>query len=180
MTRTATILWCVLIGAVTGLYAIIWANLPTVSNYMWIAFIALPLYFTCGADPKLLPQHIVCAVCGVLWGVLTLSILGLGLFGGGMADLFIVLLVVVGLCCVVHMVLLPASVLGGLFSNAPMVFGGYAGIFSQGQGEALGVIATLIGGLLAGVLINLGGAFIAKNMNPAAEPAAEPIVEPAE
>ena len=179
MTRTATILWCILIGAITGLYAIIWANLP-MGGYMWIAFIALPLYFTCGADPKLLPQHIVCAICGVLWGVLTLAILGLGLFGGGLADLFIVLLVVVALCCVVHMVLLPANVMGGLFSNAPMVFGGYAGIFSQGQGEALGVIATLVGGLLAGVLVNLGGAFIAKNTTPAAAPVAETVAEPAE
>lgn len=133
---------------------------------MWIAFIALPLYFTCGADPKLLPQHIVCAICGVLWGMLTLTLLSMGLFSSDNAGLFIILLVVVGLCCVIHIVLLPGNVLGGLFSNAPMVFGGYAGIFSQGQGEALGVIATLVGGLLVGVLINLGGTFIAKALSP--------------
>ncbi|MCC8194206.1 MAG: DUF1097 domain-containing protein [Deltaproteobacteria bacterium] len=162
MTRTATILWCILIGALTGVYAIIWANLPTVQNYMWIAFIALPLYFCCGADPKLFLQHAVCAVCGVLWGVLTLALLEMGLFANPNVGLFVILLVVVGVCCIVHMVVFPPTVLGGVLSNAPMVFGGYAGIFSQGRTQALGVIATLIGGLALGVLIHMGGLMLRK------------------
>ncbi|MCD8349711.1 MAG: DUF1097 domain-containing protein [Planctomycetaceae bacterium] len=164
MTKTSTIVWCIAIGALTGIYGAVWANLPTVQNYMWIGFISLPIYFCSGAAPKLFPQHAVCAVCGVLWGVVTLVILEMGLIPGSNMNLFIVLMVVVGLCCVVHMVILPPSVLGGIFSSAPMVFGGYSAIFSQGMGQAVGVTATLLGGLCLGVVINGCGIVLTKTL----------------
>ena len=176
MTRTATILWCILIGALCAVYAVIWANLPTVQNYMWIAFVSMPLYFCCGADPKLFPQHALCAVAGVIWGVVTLLALELGLFANSNLNLFVVLVVMISVCCIAHMVLFPANVLGGLLANAPMVFGGYSTLFSQGKAEALGVSATLLAGLAVGAMINIGGAMIAKASGP--QPAAaEPQLE---
>lgn len=165
MTRTGLIIWCVVIGTLSALYATLWANIPTVQNYMWIAFVSMPLYFCSGAEPKLFPQHAACAVSGVIWGVLTLALLDLGLIGNANLNLLVGLVIMISLCCIVHMVLFPANVMGGLLANAPMVFGGYSTLFSQGSGEALGVSATLLAGLAVGAMINIGGGIIGKTFS---------------
>lgn len=162
MTRTGTILWCIAIGTLSALYAVIWANIPTVQNYMWIAFVSMPLYFCNGAVPKLFPQHAACAVSGVIWGVITLNLLELNLFANPNLNLLFVLVAMISVCCMVHLVLFPANVMGGLLANAPMVFGGYSTLFSQGTTEALGVCATLIAGLVVGAMINIVGGLITK------------------
>lgn len=168
MTRIGTVFWCIVIGALSAMYAVLWANIPTVQNYMWIAFVSMPLYFCNGAAPKLFPQHAACAISGVIWGVITLALLELNLFATPNLNLFIVLVVMISVCCTVHMVIFPANVVGGLLANAPMVFGGYSTLFSQGKGEALGVSATLLAGLTVGMMINIGGGILAKSFS--AEP----------
>ena len=176
MTRTGTVLWCIVIGALSALYAVLWANIPTVQNYMWIAFVSMPLYFCNGAAPKLFPQHAACAVSGVIWGVLTLALLELNLIANANLNLLVVLVVMISICCTVHMVVFPANVLGGILANAPMVFGGYSTLFSQGKAEALGVSATLLAGLAVGAMINIGGGILSKSFSGQPE-APEPGLE---
>ncbi len=129
---------------------------------MWIGFISLPIYFCGGAKLKELPRYFCCAASGVGWGALTLAGLGLGLFTNSNVNMLVVVTVVVTICCFVHMGLLTEDKLGGLFCNCPMVFGGFAAVFSQGTGEALWVILTLTLGLILGWIMGAIAAPIGK------------------
>ena len=150
MSKKATFVWCLGLGLLDGIYCIICSLIPHVQNYMWIGFISLPIFFCGGAKLKELPRYFCCAASGVLWGALTLLVLGLGIFSNGNVNMLVVVTVVVAICCFVHLGLLTEDKLGGLFCNCPMVFGGFAAIFSQGTGEIVGVIATLTLGLILG------------------------------
>ena len=150
MSKKATFVWCLGLGLLDGIYCIICSLIPHVQSYMWIGFISLPIFFCGGAKLKELPRYFCCATSGVLWGALTLLALGLGIFSNGSINMLVVVTVVVAICCFVHLGLLTEDKLGGLFCNCPMVFGGFAAIFSQGIGEIVGVIATLTLGLILG------------------------------
>lgn len=145
--------WCLGLGLLDGIYCVICGAIPHVQNYMWIGFISLPIYFCGGAKLKELPRYICCSASGVGWGLLTLAGLGLGIFSNSSVNMLIIVTVVVTICCYVHLGLLTEDKLGGLFCNCPMVFGGFAAIFSQGSAEWLGVIVTLILGLVLGYIM---------------------------
>lgn len=150
MSKKAIFVWCLGIGALDGLYCILCSHLPHIQNYMWIGFISLPIYFCGGAALKDLPKYFCCATSGALWGVLTLIVLGMGLFSSADMNMMVIVTVLVTICCFVHLGLLPEDKFGGLFSNCPMVFGGFAAVFSQGTAEAPWVILTLTMGLVLG------------------------------
>ena len=42
---------------------------------------------------------------------------------------------------------------GGIFSNCPMVFGGFAAIFSQGRASCCGSSSTLVLGIVLGYVM---------------------------
>ena len=162
MSKKAIFVWCIGLGLLDGIYCVICAAIPHVQNYMWIGFISLPIYFSGGAQLKQLPRYFFCAASGVGWGALTLAIMGLGLIANSNANMFVVVTIVVAICCFVHLGLLTEDKLGGLFSNCPMVFGGFAAIFSQGINEALWVILTLTMGLVLGWIMGAISAPITK------------------
>lgn len=150
MSKKAIFIWCIGLGILDGLYCILCSHLPHIQNFMWIGFISLPIYFSGGAKLAEMPRYFCCAASGVLWGALTLLILGMGIFGNADVNMLLVVTVVVCSCCFVHLGLLTEDKLGGLFCNCPMVFGGFAAIFSQGNAELIWVIITLGMGLVLG------------------------------
>lgn len=150
MSKKATALWCLALGLLDGIYCIICSHIPHIQNYMWIGFISLPIYFVGGAKLKEMPRYMACSVCGVLWGSLTLMALGLGLFTNPDVNMLVCVTVVVAICCFVHLGILTEDKLGGLFASCPMVFGGFAAIFSQGIDEAVWVAITLCLGIALG------------------------------
>ncbi|MBM6829819.1 DUF1097 domain-containing protein [Anaerotignum lactatifermentans] len=162
MSKKATFIWCIGLGLLDGLYCILCSHLPHIQNYMWIGFISLPIYFCGGAVLKELPRYFCCAASGVLWGALTLVVLGMGLFANSDVNMLIVVTVIVCICCFVHLGLLTEDKAGGLFCNCPMVFGGFAAIFSQGTAELPWVIATLTMGLVLGWIMGAIAAPIGK------------------
>lgn len=161
MSKKAIFVWCIGLGLLDGLYCVLCSHLPHIQNYMWIGFISLPIYFCGGAKLKDMPKYFCCAVSGTLWGALTLVALGWGLFSADL-NMLIIVTVVVCICCFVHMGLFPENKLKGLFSHAPMMFGGFAAIFSQGIAELPWVIATLTMGLVLGWIMGAIGGPIAK------------------
>ena len=150
MSKKAMIVWCIALGLLDGIYCVICSYIPHVQNYMWIGFISLPIYFVGGAKLAELPRYMVCSVCGVLWGALNLVVLGMGLFANADVNMMVCVTVVVAICCYVHLGLLTEDKLGGLFCSCPMVFGGFAAIFSQGTAEIPWVCLTLCLGLILG------------------------------
>ncbi len=102
-----------------------------------------------------MPRYLCCSACGALWGAATLVALGLGLFADANMNLMICVTVVVAVCCFFHLGIGTEDKLGGLFCHCPMVFGGFAAIFSQGLGELLftlwlGIVLGWIMGAVAG------------------------------
>ena len=65
-------------------------------------------------------------------------------------NMILVVTVVVCIGCFVHLGLLTENVFKGLFSNGPMMFGGFAAIFSQGLTEWFWVLITLTMGFRMG------------------------------
>lgn len=162
MSKKATVVWCVILGLLDALYCIMATYIPHVQNYMWIAFISLPIFFCGGAQLKDIPKYTACSISGVLWGALTLVILGMGWFSNINIAYLVIITIIVAICCAVHMAFLTEDVLGGLFSSCPMVFGGFAAIFSQGTGEILGVCLTLFLGVVLGYIMGAFGPICAK------------------
>lgn len=153
MSKKACLVWCLCLGLLDGVYCVVCRLIPHVQNFMWIGFISLPIYFCGGAKLRDMPKAICCAAAGALWGALTLVVMGLGLIANSSLNMFVWVTVIVALCCFVHLGLTTENVLGGIFSNCPMVFGGFAAIFSQGTGELLWVILTLVLGIVLGYVM---------------------------
>ncbi|HIW39918.1 MAG TPA: DUF1097 domain-containing protein [Candidatus Eubacterium pullicola] len=150
MSKKATFVWCIVLGLLDGIYCVICSHIPHVQNYMWIGFISLPIYFCGGAVLKEMPKYFLCAVSGVGWGCLTLWLLGLGLFANADANMLVIVTVVVLIACFVHLGVFTENVAKGVLSHGPMMFGGFAAIFSQGIAEWPWVILTLTMGLVLG------------------------------
>lgn len=162
MSKKATFVWCIALGLLDGIYCVLCSHLPHIQNYMWIGFISLPIYFAGGAKLAEMPRYMLCSISGVLWGALTLVALGLGLFANGDVNMIVWVTVVVCTCCFVHLGVLTEDKLGGLFCNCPMVFGGFAAIFSQGLGELPWVCVTLCMGVVLGWIMGWVAGPIAK------------------
>ena len=150
MSKKAVFVWCIMLGVLDGIYCIVCSYLPHIQNYMWIGFISLPIYFCGGAKLPELPKYFCCAASGVFWGGLALIGLGMDLTANANLNMILVVTVVVCIGCFVHLGLLTENVFKGLFSNGPMMFGGFAAIFSQGLTEWFWVLITLTMGFRMG------------------------------
>lgn len=153
--------WTVWIGLASGLFCIIYANLPVMQhNIMWMAFVALPIYFGAGAPLKKFPHFFCSMLSGVAWGMVMLFFIGKMVGAGFTAP--VAMLVVVGICttlCVgLHMIVLGNTVVGAV----PMIFGGLAMTFYAGGQNLINVIGSLTGGLLLGIAISEGGRLLQK------------------
>lgn len=157
--------WTIWIGIASGLFAFIYSYLPVAKyNIMFMAFIALPIYFGVGAPKKLFPNFFCSALAGVVWGLFYLYLINIMVTSGFAPP--VALLIVVSVCtflCVgLHMIVLGNT----WFGTVPMIFGGLASTFALGGQHPLAIFGTLVGGMILGIAISEGGAFIQKLMSP--------------
>ncbi|SMC57895.1 DUF1097 domain-containing protein [Papillibacter cinnamivorans] len=153
--------WTVWIGLASGLFCIIYANLPIMKhNIMWMAFVALPIYFGVGAPLKKFPHFFFSMLSGVAWGMVMLFFIGKMMGAGFTApvSMFVVVGICTTLCVGLHMILLGNTV----FGVVPMIFGGLSMTFCAGGQNLIGVIGSLTGGFLLGVAISEGGRLMQK------------------
>lgn len=153
MSKKAMFVWCVGLGLLDGIYCILCSYLPHIQNYMWIGFISLPIYFCGGAKLEEMPKHFCCAASGIFWGGLTLVVLDIGFISNIHLNMLVFVTIVVCIACFVHLGVLTENVWKGLFSSCPMMFGGFAAIFSQGLAEWFWVLVTLTLGLIFGCIM---------------------------
>ncbi len=153
--------WTVWIGIASGLFAFIYSYLPVANlNIMFMAFIALPIFFGVGAPLNLFPNFFFSGLSGVLWGLFYLFLINKMVVAGFAAP--VALLVVVAVCtflCVgLHMIVLGST----WFGTVPMIFGGLASTFADGGQHPIAVFGTLVGGMILGIAISEGGKLIQK------------------
>ena len=153
--------WSLWIGLASGIFCLIYANLPIIQyNIMWMAFVALPIYFGAGAKLKEFPHFFCSILSGIAWGLVMLFLIGKFMGAGLGAPM--AMFIVVGLCtfiCVgLHMIVLGNTVVG----KVPMIFGGLAMTFYAGGQNLPYVIASMTGGLILGAAISEGGKYLQK------------------
>ncbi len=89
----------------------------------------------------------------VYFGGLTLVVLDIGFISNIHLNMLVFVTIVVCIACFVHLGVLTENVWKGLFSSCPMMFGGFAAIFSQGLAEWFWVLVTLTLGLIFGCIM---------------------------
>lgn len=160
MSKKALAKWSVWMGVFTFIYCFIYVLISPLykQGLMWMTFVALPIYLNGGAEKKEYPNYVTSMLCGILWGLLMVWLLGLlssmyeplamGLVCGGVTII----------CCLVHFILTP-----NLWCNKiPMMFGAISMTFSQGGKNIPFIIITLLGGLTLGMICGLGPGLIEK------------------
>lgn len=154
-------IWSFWIGLVSGIYCIIYASLPIINdNIIWMAFVALPIFFGAGAKIEEFPHYFSSILAGVVWGLVMLSLIGT-LSGLGLTtalSMFFVVTACTFIAVGLHMIILGNTLVG----KVPMIFGGLAMTFASGGTNLTGVIITMSCGLLMGVAISEGGKVISK------------------
>lgn len=151
--------WTIWIGLASGLFAFSYSYLPVAKlNIMFMAFIALPIFFGVGAPVKLFPNFFFSALSGVVWGLFYLFLITKMVVAGFSPP--VALLAVVSVCtflCVgLHMIVLGNT----WFGTVPMIFGGLASTFADGGQHPVAVLGTLAGGMVLGMAISEGGKII--------------------
>ena len=69
--------WSFFISVIAVVYAVLYNLLPIPNPALWCSYVSLPIFFTGGGDLKDIPSLSICAVCGFLWGIVCLWIMGL-------------------------------------------------------------------------------------------------------
>lgn len=157
-------IWTAWIGLASGLFAYFYSLLPVSQlNIMFMAFIALPIFFGVGAPVKLFPNFFFSALSGVLWGLFYLFLIGKMVAAGVSppAALLIIVAICTFLCVGLHMIVLGNT----WFGTVPMIFGGLASTFASGGQNPVAVFGTLVGGMILGMAISEGGKVIQKALS---------------
>lgn len=153
--------FAVWMAVVAAIYAVIYLLSPLGSyGLMWMTFVALPIYFTSGANPKEAPNYICSMLAGLVWGLINIWFTnflldaGLSAVAANAINLLLMTIVSVG----IHLAFLSKT----WFNKVPMMFGGLAMTFSQG-GSNISVIAiTMTCGILIAVSYYYGGKWLEK------------------
>lgn len=156
-------LYSIWISLASAVYAAVYLSCPIGAyGLIWMTFVSLPIYFNAGAKAKEFPHYVCSMLAGIVWGIIflwfveVLSDLGLSVVIANALNLLIATTV----CLVVHMVWLGDTWVG----KVPMIFGALSMMFSQGGENIVPVIVTLFGGLILGVAISTGGAYLEKKI----------------
>lgn len=157
MNALGKVYWSIWIGVWTGIYVVLY-NISPLGDYgfIWVTFIALPIYFNGGAARKDYIPQMVSSCIGVIWGVimfagagLLMNALGMGAVpANGLAVGFLTIT-----CCM--MMILKDST---LCNKVPAMFGGISSCFSQGAAtdRIIPLMITLCLGVTLGLLCNEG------------------------
>ena len=159
MSKRYYVNWCLWIGLMSGIYVLLYSASPLFQyGIMPASFVALPIYFLAGANPREFLEYASSAVAGVAWGCLYLFLLdyltGMGMFL--LLAQFIVVGVVTAVLCAFHFIVTPRVV----FSKIPMMFGAIASSFFGDvlatPERILPLMVTLILGLVLAIACNTG------------------------
>lgn len=158
MTALAKFYWSVWIGLWTGIYVLLYLLSPLGQyGFIWVTFIALPIFFNGGAARKDYIPQMICSCIGVLWGVVMFAgadfLMGmLGMGGAGANGISCGLFTVT--CCMM-MIFKDNTKL----NKVPAMFGGISACFSQGAepDRLIPLMITLCLGVSLGLLCNEGG-----------------------
>lgn len=145
--------WSFFISVFAVIYAVIYTALPIPAPVLWCSYVSLPIFFTGGGKLKDIPSLSICAVCGFLWGIVCLWIMGMTSSMNSFVSLSIGVFISVMLCCAIHMGFLSKTI----FGKCPMAFGGFACCFATGGTNGITVCGTLIAGLLLGGIMAYSG-----------------------
>lgn len=157
--------WCyaVWMAITTGIYAFIYLSTPLGElGIMWMTFVALPIFFTAGAQTNEIPNYICSMFAGIAWGIVDLwfinflSDIGLSIPVYNALNLLIFTTLCVGL----HLTVLSKT----WFNKVPMVFGGLAVTFSQNAQNIVGIVITLLCGILLAATYRAGGNYLERKM----------------
>jgi len=164
MNKQYLLTWSFWIGLVSGIYCLVYASTTIIDkNIIWMAFVALPIYFGSGAKIEEFPHFFSSILSGVVWGLIMLNFIGF-LTGNGLSgpvSMFFVVTICTFICVFLHMVILAKTWL----NQVPMIFGGLAMTFATGGTNLIYVIITMTSGLLMGVAISEGGKIIDKMLS---------------
>lgn len=155
MNKRFLINWAIWIGVFSGIYCLIYVNLPLpTQSLMWMTFVGLPIYFNGGAKREEYFSYVFSMLAGIAWGLIYLYFIGI--FATAGVSVPITLLVVVALvtiaCVVVHLVFLGNTWL----NKVPIIYGAISMTFSQNGQNLTTVIITLLGGLTLGLICQEG------------------------
>lgn len=123
--------WSLIITVISIVYILLYVAIsgavcPANTPALWATYVTLPIFFLlAGSEPNktLIPKICLCSVIGYFWGLLFLKIVGAATGSVGMYPAYLIaIIVVVGLCCVIHLAFLGNTIIG----NAPIVFAGLA------------------------------------------------------
>ena len=158
MSAKAKIYWSIWIGVFTGIYVLLYLNSPLAQyGFIWITFIALPIYFNGGALRKDYIPQMIGSCLGVLWGLVMLYFAGM-LGGLGAAGSNAVSCGLLTITCCFMMILKDNTML----NKVPAMFGGISACFSQGGEHFVAIMITLCLGVTLGLICNEGAPFCTK------------------
>ncbi|MCC8152043.1 MAG: DUF1097 domain-containing protein [Lachnospiraceae bacterium] len=159
MTVRGKINWSIWIGVWTGIYVLLYMLSPLGQyGFIWITFIALPIFFNGGAARKDYFSQMISSCIGVVWGLImlagasALSITGAAGSNALSCGIFTVT------CCLMMIFKDNTKI-----NKVPAMFGGISACFSQGGEHIVGVMITLCLGVSLGLLCNEGMNFIAED-----------------
>ena len=154
MSKKYVVNWGIWIGVWTGIYVFLYLMSPLAKyGVIWCTFIALPIYFNGGAQPKDYVSYVTSSICGVCWGLIFIFFIEL-FQKGGMGNVpatALGCLIFTALCCL-HM-MVPDK---GLLNKVPAMFGGISATFSQWGTNVVPVTATLCLGVTLALICGLG------------------------
>ncbi len=167
MSKKVIFLWSLWIGLMVALFAFIYLSSPLASyGLMWMSFVSMPLYFAAGAELKDLASFCATNIVGLAWGLFYLFLIGVFSSLGLAAPLATAATIMIATpsCCIAHM-LVPDKYLVNKLAAA---FGAIACVFSQNGENLFATGATLIAGVIVGLLCKVGLRFFYKPDNAAA------------
>lgn len=172
MTTKGKINWSIWIGVWTGIYVLLYLMSPLGQyGFIWITFIALPIFFNGGAARKDYLPQMICSCIGVIWGLIMIA--GTNLVSGtGIAMSNALSCGIFTITCCFMMIFKDNTML----NKVPAMFGGISACFSQGGQHVIPVMITLCLGVSLGLLCNEGTHFLTEDGSwtlPWKKPAAE-------
>lgn len=151
--------WATWIGMMSGIYVYVYLQTPLAPyGVIWMTFVALPIYFTGGANPSEYLSYSLSMLVGILWGSFYLLCIEKAIAFGVPADLATAL--VVGIVCAAQCAIHFVPMANTPIKVVPIMFGSVSMCFSQGGTNLVPIALTLFGGLTLALVCGLGTRFL--------------------
>lgn len=164
-TKKGLFKWSIWIGLVTAIYCLIYVSISPLASkgVVWCTFVALPIFFTSGAQKNEIPNYIISCIVGVIWGWVFVYVLtwSASYIPFDNVNNMVVCGTLTIICCAIHFCLTEKT-----FANkVNMMFGAIACTLSQGGSNLIPIMITMIGGILLAYICVSGQNLIDENGN---------------